>query len=156
MPLFSSWLSVRAILVSENSGTPGGNFLKFVTNVHMDSRMNWLDLGDQRWKVILTTEHIFGHNSIISTLVMTKCYIMSYKNTFITADTEKPIPIRGALLKGTSTRPPSWICPMWKRNIFQTFYFLKVGCLWFGNILFLSHTIDGNKCASCQKFGLKL
>ena len=41
------------------SRTSWGNFFKFCTDVQLDSRMNWLDLGDQRSQVQVT---VTSHN----------------------------------------------------------------------------------------------
>ena len=50
------------------SGTPWGNFFKFGTNVHLDSRMNWFWFVKDHRDL---TKHIFGHKSRIHTLIMT-------------------------------------------------------------------------------------
>ncbi len=41
------------------SGMPGGNFITSGTNVHLDSRMNWLEFGGQRSKVTVTSQNTF-------------------------------------------------------------------------------------------------
>lgn len=42
-------MSIGPILGNDISGTPSGNFVKFGTNVYLDSRMNPSDFGDWRF-----------------------------------------------------------------------------------------------------------
>lgn len=44
------------------AGTPGGNFFNFVTTVHLDSRMKYLNLVDKGQSYGNLTKHVFGHN----------------------------------------------------------------------------------------------
>lgn len=44
------------------------DFFRFVTNIHLDSRMNLLESGGQRAQ---TSQHIFDHNVRINLLIMT-------------------------------------------------------------------------------------
>ncbi len=39
--------------------TPQGNFFKFATNIHLDSRMKWLELDGQRSEVTVTSQNTF-------------------------------------------------------------------------------------------------
>ena len=51
-----------------------GNVLRFGPNVHLDSRMTWLDCGGQIQHHFCLTKHIFGHYPSIYMIIMTTFY----------------------------------------------------------------------------------